>query len=160
MSQNLISLTFSDADLAKIDDALAQLEAAFAGLISLTADDRRGLTRMGDKSEPFCRQTLTLLAQNPAVVPPGYDLAEARRDLTSLDQLTPRLMRLRRLAERADDTETALRSDVMAAALAGYTLLKVSGEAQGLDALREAVGARFARSRARPQAAKAPAAAV
>jgi hypothetical protein len=33
---------------------------------------------MGDKSEAFCRQTLNVLAQNPQILPPNYDLAKRR----------------------------------------------------------------------------------
>ena len=40
---------------------------------------------------------------------------------------------------RPDDDETALGSDVMSAALEGYTLLKVSGKSAGLDALRRSL---------------------
>lgn len=126
MSQNLISLTLDDETLAGIDAALDSLETAFIGLIALTPEQRRSLARMGDKSEAFCRQTLTVLAQNPQVLPPSYDLAEAQDDLRTRDRLRPRLMRLMRLmrlSERADDSDTALGSDVMSAALEGYALL-------------------------------------
>ena len=41
------------------------------------------------------------------------------------------------------DTETLLGSDVMAAALEAYGLLKVSGKSQGLSALRAGLSARF-----------------
>lgn len=49
---------------------------------------------MGPKSEAFCRQTLTVLAQNPQVIPPSIDLAEAQADLAALERLRPRLARL------------------------------------------------------------------
>lgn len=98
MSQNLLSLNFTDAQLADIDNALSALESGLQKLIALTVDQRRGLTRMGPKSETFCRQTLTVLTQNPQVIPPSIDLAEAQADLAALDRLRPRLARLQRLA--------------------------------------------------------------
>lgn len=146
MSQNLISLNLSDADFAEIDAALGVLEAKLAGLPDLDADERRGLTRMGDKSEAFCRQTLVVLSQNPQVIPPTLDLAEAERDLLNLDALRRRSSRLRQLLGRVDDAETALGSDVMSASLEGYALLKVLGKGSGLESLRQAISARFARS--------------
>lgn len=145
MSQNLLSLTLSNDQLTAIDNALAALEAALEDLIALTPDQRRGLTRMGPKSEAFCRQTLTVLAQNPQVVPPSIDVAEAQADLDALDRLRPRLARLQRLNERAEDTEAALGSDVMSLALEGYALLKVAGKNQGLEGLRRDLSARFAK---------------
>ena len=105
---------------------------------------------MGPKSEAFCRQTLTVLAQNPQVIPPSIDLAEAQADLTALERLRPRLARLQRLNERAEDTDDALGSDVMAFALEGYALLKVAGRNQGLEGLRKELSARFAKSSAKP----------
>lgn len=155
MTQNLMSLALSADDLEAIDAALSALEARLTGLVALQPDDRRGLTKMGDKSEAFCRQTLTVLAQNPQVIPPSFDLVEARSDLAAVDVLRPRLARLRRLTERAEDSEMALGSDVMIASLEGYALLKVSGRNQGLEGLRQSLSARFGKTarRAEPPAA-------
>ena len=61
--------------------------------------------------------------------------------------MRPRLHRLQRLAERAQDSETALGSDVMSLVLEGYALLKVAGRNQGLEGLRRELGGRFAKTR-------------
>jgi hypothetical protein len=81
------------------------------------------------------------------VVPTSLDLAEAQRDLQALDVLRSRSSRLRQLMGRVEDTELALGSDVMSAALDGYALLKVLGKGSGLEALRKEVGMRFAKKR-------------
>jgi hypothetical protein len=146
MGQNLLSLQLSPEQLTAIDTALPTVESSLSGLIALTPDQRRALTKMGPKSEAFCRQTLTVLSQNPQVIPPSVNLAEAQADLVALDALRPRLARLARLSERADDTDAALGSDVMAFALEGYALLKFAGKNQGLEGLRKELSARFARS--------------
>jgi len=49
-----------------------------------------------------------LLGQNAQLIPPGYDLAEAQRDLATCDLLHPRFSRLRQLTSKAEDTEMAL----------------------------------------------------
>lgn len=146
MTQNLLSLKFTDEDLAAIDAALAVLEEKFAILPELSADEVRSLAKMGDKSEPFCRQALMVLAQNPQVIPPSFDLPEAQNDLAMLDALRPRFHRLHTLAGKADGGETALGSDVLSACLEGYAFLKVSGKGAGLEALRQSMSARFNRS--------------
>jgi len=145
MTQNLISLNLTDADLTTIDEGLAVLEQKLAPLTGLSPDVRRGLVKMGDKSEAFCRETLMVLAQNTHLLPPSFDLAEAQNDLAHLDKLRPRAARLRRLLEKADNGETALGSDVMSAALQGYAMLKVTGKGAGLNALRQGMSARFTR---------------
>ena len=104
MTQNLISLTFSAEDLAAIHAAVRTLEEKLASLIELSVDERRRLNKMGDKTESACRQTLIVLAQNRQLLPPGFDLPEAERDLATLDQLRPVFARLRQLAARGDDT--------------------------------------------------------
>lgn len=146
MSQNLVSLFFTPEQLAAIDEQLSSLERQLVHLISMTPAQRRKLKRMGDKSEAFVRHTLTGVAHNPQIVPSSYDVVAAQTALTTLDQLRPRLHRLQRLTERAQDTEIALGSEVMASALQGYALLKVAGKNQGLEGLRKELGNRFAKS--------------
>ncbi len=153
MTKNLMSLALSADDLDAVDSALTVLEARLAGLIALRVEERRGMAKMGDKSEAFCRQTLTILQQNPQIVPPSFDLAEAQADLAAVDVLRPRLARLQRLTERAEDSEMALGSDVMSASLEGYALLKVSGRNQGLEGLRQGLSARFGRTARRVEPA-------
>jgi len=146
MSQNLVTLNLTDAQLTAVDAALTELETQLAGLIALSAPVRRSVRRMGPKSEAFCRQTLRILEQNPQIVPPSVPLAEAMADLTAQELLRPRMVRLARLSERASDTNVALGSDVMMVALQGYSLLKISGRAQGLDLLRQELRAQFSKA--------------
>jgi len=146
MSQNLISLRFATEQLAAIDAALASLEQELSALIAIPAQERRQLTKMGDKSEAFCRQAVEVLAANPKVLPQNFDLAELQQDLATLDQLRPRLVRMTRLMERATDTETALGSDIMSSALEGYAMLKVAGKTEGVEGLRRTLATRFNRS--------------
>lgn len=152
MSQNLIDLDLSQDSLAAMDEALAALEARFANLLSLDVDQRRQLTKMGDKSEAFCRQAVVAFSQNADVLPRNFDLAAYQRDLAMLDLLRPRLARLTRLHERLADTEMALGSDLMSNSLEGYAVLKVAGKGAGLEGLRQMLSARFSRSRPAPVA--------
>lgn len=145
MSQNLISFSVSPADFEAIVGAIDQLEKKLTGLVELSVDQRRSLAKMGDKSEAFCRQTLIVLAQNRQLIPPELDLAQAEEDMRTLDQLRPLFARLRQLVAKADDTEMALGSDILSAALEGYALARVFGKGVGLDALREAMSTRLSR---------------
>jgi hypothetical protein len=153
VSQDLVSLTFTDEQLAAADAAITQLETLFAGFISLTPAERRSLIRMGNQSRPFCEDAILMMEQNRALIPPILDIAAAKQDMAALQQLTPLLARLERLAERGDDTEAALGSDIMVLALAGYGALGSVGKAQGLDGLRKQLSVRFAKTRRKPGAA-------
>ena len=155
--QNIATLNLTDTQLTAIDAALTELETQFAGLIAIGPAQRMTLKKMGPKSEAFCRQTLHVLEQNPQIVPPNIGLPDAAADLKAIDQLRPRMVRLAKLSERSSDTNVALGSDVMAAALEGYNLLKRSGKSEGLDSLCKDLGARFAKSPRQAAPAQAPA---
>ncbi|WP_035061432.1 hypothetical protein [Andreprevotia chitinilytica] len=143
MTQNLISLQFTATQLTAIDQALFELEKNLTGLIALTPDQRSRLVKMGDKSEAFCHRTLDILQDNPDVLPRSFDLVEAMRDMQSHNALRARRVRMERIFEKINDTEMALGSDVMAAALEGYAFLKITGKAQGLESLKRELSARF-----------------
>ncbi len=96
-----------------------------------------------------------MLGENPQLVPPNLNVADALADLNAREVLRPRLMRLRRLLERCDDTDFALGSDAMATAMWGYRLLQASGGRDGLESLRKELGARFTKRARTPQEAKA-----
>lgn len=148
--QNLVSLHLSEQDLAEFDAALATLRRLFASFVALQPEERVELRKMGPKSRDFCERTLSLLENNPQIVPPNLGLAEALADRVALEQLRPRLQLLRQLTERGDDTEMALGSDVMQVALEGYRLLAVSGKSEALKSARRALSSRFARTTTRP----------
>lgn len=136
LSEMRLSLTFAAEDLAAVDAALDALESRLVMLISLRPDSHPGLARMGEKSEAFCRRTLMAMAAQPQAMVPDLDLAAAQADLAAADALHPRLVRLRRLAERAEDTELALGSDVMVAALQSHAWLEAAGCVQETLELR------------------------
>ena len=143
MTQNLIDLNLSAESLAAIDAALSTLETELAPLLGLDPDLRRGLTKMGAKSEAFCRQAVAAFSEHAQVLSRNFDVAAYRGDLAALDALRPRRQRLERLRELLEHTEMALGSDLMTASLEGYAVLKVSGKSAGLDNLRQALSARF-----------------
>ena len=157
MTQNLVTLNLTDAQLTAVDAALTELETQLGALIALPAPTKKALNKMGSKSESFCRQTLRVLEQNPQMVPANVPLANALAGLTALEQLRPRMVRLSRLSERASDTDIAIGSDVMDVALQGYGLLKLTGRTEGLEPLRRELGVRFAKTpRQAPQPVPQP----
>ena len=150
MTQNLISLDLGVDDIAAIDKALEILEARLDRFVVLTPDQIRHLNKMGDKSEAFCRQATVVLEENPQLIPPGFSVAELRQDITDLDLMRPRFLRLRELLQKVDSTEMALGSDIINAALEGYGYMKMGGKSAGLDGLRESMSVRYTGRRGKP----------
>jgi len=157
MTQNIVTLNLTDAQITAVNAALTELETQLAGLVSLSLPTKRSLRKMGPKSEAFCRQILRVLGENPQIVPPNVTLNDAQADLTALDALRPVMVRLTRLTDRAADTGIGLGSDVMAFALRGYSLLKLTGRSEGLEPLRQQLGSRFAKTARAPQPTPEPA---
>jgi hypothetical protein len=157
MSQNIISITFTDEEQTALTAAVEQIKQLLATkTIAMNADMRRQLLKMGVKSENFCRQAISGLDKNRQVVPPSLGLDEALLDLRALDIVRPVLLDLEQLVERLRDTETALGSDLMDTAVQGYSLLKHTGRNQGLDNLVKDLGVRFSRRAPSPTAAVEP----
>ena len=142
MPQNLVSLDISADDLAAMDQAIATLETLTNPFITLSADDKSGLVKMGDKSVAFCQQTVQVLDQNKDILPPTFDFEEMGDDLAAYAALQSRVLRIREVLAKMDDTQTALGSDVMVAASEGYALMKLFGKAEGLSELKQAMRVR------------------
>lgn len=113
--------------------------------IGLTPNLRRQLTKLGGKSEAFCRRAVDVLGENPGILPRDFDYPALRRDLQMLGALRPRIIRMRKLQQRLDDSMMALGSDVMSGALEGYSFLNVAGKGKGLDELRKTLAVRFSK---------------
>lgn len=147
MSQNLVDFQIDTSVLDPLDAAILQMENSLARLISLTPEQRRGLTKMGEKSEAFCRAALNVAQQHAVIMARDFDIEGFQRDQQTLDLLRPRILRIAHLYQRVTDTEMALGSDLMAAALEVYGVLKVAGKGKGLDEARRNLGARWRSSR-------------
>ena len=157
-NQNIASRHLTEAQWATVDAAITQLADALTPvLVVLAPDQRKRLVRMGDGSEAFCRKALDVATENLALMPRNFDLEEMRRDLASHDALSARITRLTQIMEKLRDTDTALGSDAMVAALQGYSFLKAAGKGEGVDALRRLLGERFEDNGKRSEPAPAPA---
>lgn len=106
---------------------------------------------MGDGSRAFVEKALTAAQSNPQVFPPAFDIAEYARDLALWGQLTPITTQFTQLAELLDDTQTALGSDLMNAAVTAVTAYGHLSQATTgvLEEVRSALGKRARASRAR-----------
>lgn len=145
MSQNLVGTHLNDAQWVTVDQLLASLQGVLQPmLVAVTPAEKRAMVKMGDGSEAFCRQAVEVMAENLALMPRGFDLAEMRRDLSAHDALTARMVKLTRLLEQMRNAEMALGSDVMVSALEGYAVLKAVGKGEGVEALKKLLAKRFA----------------
>lgn len=156
--KNRISMSFTPDVVQRIGVSISALEVDLSALIALSQDERRDMFRMGPKSHAFCTTALNVAEQHPGIMPRDFDLTAFRQDQDALDVLRPLATRLDQLYQRMADTQLALGSDLMAAALEVYGQVKGSAKDKGLDEARRALGERFERNgpRRKPDETPAP----
>lgn len=145
MTVTPISATLGQTDRDAVMDAIATIKAKLPFLIDLSAEERKALPKMGDKSRAFVSKALEVATQNPDFLPRSFDLSEMRKDVQLFEALYPLLLSLTQLQELVDDTCMAVGSEAYASALSVYNYAKASGQGAGLDAVVGEMGQRFAR---------------
>lgn len=145
MSISPISATLSHTDRLAVMNAIATIKEKLPFLIDLSAEERKALPKMGDKSRAFVSKAMEVATQNPDFLPRSFDLEEMRKDVQLAEALYPIVVALSQLQELLDDTTLAVGSEAMAAALQVYSYAKVSGQGAGMEGLVEEMGQRFAR---------------
>lgn len=145
MSRTSISATLAQKEKDAVLQAIATIKEKLPFLIDLSAEERKALPKMGDKSRAFVGKALEVATQNPEFLPRSFDLEEMRKDVQLFEALYPLLLSLTQLQELVDDTSLAVGSEAYAAALQVYNYAKASGQGAGLDAVVVEMGQRFAR---------------
>ncbi|MBN3908350.1 MAG: hypothetical protein HWQ35_17950 [Nostoc sp. NMS1] len=145
MSTTPISATLAPTQRDAVFQAIATIKENLPFLVDLSADDRKALPKMGDKSRAFVSKALEVATQNPEFLPRSFDLEEMRKDVQLFEALYPLLLSLTQLQDLVDDTSLAVGSEAYAAALQVYNYAKVSGQGTGLDTMVEEMGQRFSR---------------
>ena len=139
-----ITASVSEADVQEIKAALQVIEQKLPFLITLSADERRKLFKMGAKSLSFVNNSLTAAQSNPDILPASFDLEEFARDYKLATTLTDIFFRLEQLTEKVDDTLMAVSSEAMSSGLTVYDYVKTAAKKRpGLKVIAEQLGDRF-----------------
>lgn len=156
MPYQSISATLSDERLKEIKAAIATIQSQMPFLISLTADERRKLFKMGDKSLAFVSNSVTVTQNNAEVVPASFDITEFTKDYQLAVALTEVLGLLEQLTEQVDDTLMAVGSESITSSLLIYDYVKTAAKHKpGLKSVADQLGERFkAMGNRRPKAEK------
>ncbi len=115
-----ITATLTEADIQAIKAAMETIEQKLPFLITLTAEERRKLYKMGSKSLSFVNNSLTVAQSNQDILPASFDLDEFMRDYQLSATLTELLFSLKQLTEKVDDTLMAVSSEAMSSSLTVY----------------------------------------
>lgn len=81
MSTTSISATLAQTQRDAVFQAIATIKENLPFLVDLSADDRKALPKMGDKSRAFVSKALEVATQNPEFLPRSFDIDEMRKDV-------------------------------------------------------------------------------
>lgn len=142
---NKVSIVIDADALAAIKEAEATIRANLPKLITLSADDRTILPKMGGKTVWFVNKALGYAKQNPKIVPQYLDMGEFAKDVAAVNDLFEVLAPIQKLAEELDDTILLAGSEAYMAALAFYSALKgaIKAGEPGLKNIYDELSARF-----------------
>ncbi|MEH2117357.1 hypothetical protein [Nostoc sp.] len=141
--QNIIS-TLSPEDIQEIKAALQIIAQKMPFLIALTAQERRKLFKMGDKSLAFVNNSVNAAQSNPEIFPASFDIEEFILDYQLVTTLSELLISIRQLSEQVDDTLLAVGSEAMLGSLTVYDYVKIAAKkTPGLKTVAEVLSDRF-----------------
>ncbi|MBN8560828.1 MAG: hypothetical protein J0L70_09915 [Leptolyngbya sp. UWPOB_LEPTO1] len=140
-----ISAKLTYTDRAEILEAINLIKTKMPFLTNMTAEERKSLNKMGDRSQAFVTKALEVARQNPDILPRSFDLEEMRLDIELFEALYPIVAAFAQLEGMLDDTYKLVGSEAYTAALKVYNYAKASGDEAGLAPAIEELGQRFAR---------------
>lgn len=127
---NLISLSFSEAELTQIDQAITNLETVLQGkTIHLTPEQRQQYGRIAEQNKLFVNKAKNYMEQYPQHVPAFIDKVEFDSDYLARTLIEARIQRLASLSEQLSDTKVLLDHDNYHNAIAYYRNIRyLAGE--------------------------------
>lgn len=159
--ENLISMSLTDAQWQEAETAVQTLKKLFENqLVTLTPDQRRTISKMGDGSLPFTEKAVDYAKSNPEFLPPFVKVEEFENDLKASRMLNNLLQSLSQLTTQIDDSMIVAGSEAFTAARAYYATVKTAAKANaaGAKVIVSDLSARFAgqgKSKDQPEEPKA-----
>ncbi|MBW4465481.1 MAG: hypothetical protein KME07_08570 [Pegethrix bostrychoides GSE-TBD4-15B] len=139
-----LNASLTDADRQAIKQAIATIQQKLPFLITLSAEDRKRLYKMGDKRLAFVQNSLNVAQSNRNILPASFDLDGFSNDYHLSADLSELLMLLNQLTEQVDDTLMAVSSEAMGSSLTVYDYVKTAAKkTPGLKAIAEQLGSLF-----------------
>jgi hypothetical protein len=131
MIDNKVSQTYTAAMVQTATTKIADIRAAFPGLLTLKPEERAAYLNMGERTVPFVQKALDYAARNAAFVPSFVSIPELTKDFTAAQFLLQVSKQITELQNAIDDTL------LVAAALAIYKNIQQSAS-HGVAGAQEA----------------------
>ena len=149
---NPINGTLAPADQDAIMAAIGTIKQKLPFLIDLNKDQRKGMSKLGNKTHGFVRKALNVASQNPGVLPATFDVNQMRSHTQLFEDLTPIKLAIDQLKKQLDDTVIDAGRQAYMAARDVYAVAKSRFGRAKLETAATKLGQRF---RGRKKAATA-----
>ena len=152
-TSNQIHVEIPEPVITLVKGKLNECKVALAPFMQgLTADERRDLFKMGDKTVATVQKTQSYVETNPEFSPAYMDVREFNSDVTVVNQLKPIEDLVQQLGVDVSDTRMLAGSEALQQALFYYGQVR-EADSKGVPSSRaiyEDLQPRFSRKRARP----------
>ncbi len=142
-----ISFDIPDDDLQAVQAAVQTLmDKLMPHLVSVGAEEKRALAKMGSKSVDFVSKTLNYANTNPQFKPAFVDIDDFSSNVSAFGMLRSLQQPMSQIADMLDDSLTLAGSDALNSALAYYQSIKTAAKLNvpGAATIAEDLAARFA----------------
>ena len=152
-AKNQINVEIPNAVITSVLQKLKACKSELAPYLQgLTAEERRDLFKMGDKTVATVQKTQSYVETNPEFIPAYMDVREFNSDVTVVNQLKPIEDLVQQLGVDVSDTRMLAGSEALQQALFYYGQVR-EADSKGVPSSRaiyEDLQPRFSRKRARP----------
>ena len=152
-TSNQIHVEIPETVITLVKGKLNECKVTLAPFMQgLTADERRDLFKMGDKTVATVQKTQSYVETNPEFIPAYMDVREFNSDVTVVNQLKPIEDLVQQLGVDVSDTRMLAGSEALQQALFYYGQVR-EADSKGVPSSRaiyEDLQPMFSRKRARP----------
>lgn len=139
-----ISYILGGENMQQVRSAIEQINAQLPFLVTLSAEEKKSLFKLGPKSADFVADAYAAATSFPAILPQSFNTTEYTRDTNLFDQLAEIKLRLDSLSEKIDNTYSAVGSEAMQASLEVYAYVQTAKDrTPGLKSVAEKLRERF-----------------
>lgn len=144
-TDNRISAVLAPADKTAVLQSIADIKTKLSFLVNLSADERRALPKMSDKTIAFDEKCDSYMTAHPELIPGYVDAAEVTKDRNLRLDLTDVLQQLQQLAEGVSDTVMLAASEAYMADLSFYQNVRQAAQrgVVGADSIYNDLQQRF-----------------
>ncbi|MDR1154133.1 MAG: hypothetical protein LBL04_05430 [Bacteroidales bacterium] len=132
---NLISVSFTEDELVRLDRALMEIEDIMKGkAVNLTPKQRQLYGRVAYEMEVWIDKTFSYMQQDPQLVPSYISMEEHTKDIAAHRALNPRIERVNGVLQSMEDTNRLLGSDLYSNSIAYYRSLREAAKVNAIGA--------------------------